>query len=135
VTGSNKAHSIARVDGRGLSRTFERAMLDHQPSTLHPQALELGRSDRTIPAKPVTVWAWVIYGPQPVFLGAQMVEWTDRACSLRWLTPNGEAHRAWVWRGAVEPRRPEADPGRLVTPAQRGRDMNDAAARELASRG
>jgi hypothetical protein len=66
VTGLNKPHSIARVDGRGLSRAFERAMLEDERSTLHPQALELGRSDRTIAATPVAMWAWVGYGPQPV---------------------------------------------------------------------
>ena len=134
MTGSNKPHSIKRVDGRGTARAFSAAMLEHAPRSIHPQTLALKRSDRTIPPQPVPVWAWVDYGPQPVFLGARMVEWTDRACSLRWTAPDGAEHRAWVWRGAVEPRRQDVDMGPLVTPQQRGRDMVEAAARELASR-
>ena len=129
--GSNKPHSIARVDGRSIARAFANAMRDESPSTLSPVELGLERATRSVPAVPVPVFAWVKYGVTPVLVAGLMVEWTDAACSLRWLTPEGEEHAAWVWRGAVRMRRPGDDRGPMMTRAERGKKLNDDAARAV----
>jgi hypothetical protein len=35
-------------------------------------------------------------------LDVEVVAWTPRAVAVRWKTPAGEEHRAWVWASAVE---------------------------------
>ena len=37
-----------------------------------------------------------------VKLDVEIVAWTSRAVAIRWKTPTGDAHRAWVWASAVE---------------------------------
>jgi hypothetical protein len=131
VTGSNKPHSVSRVDARAIAKTFAAAMRDEQPVTLTGPELALHRETRSIPAQPVPVFAWIRYGAQAVLVGALMVEWTDAACQLRWLTPSGMEHTAWVWRGAVRVRKPEEDPGPLASRADRGTALNEAASRAI----
>lgn len=134
MTGSNKPHSISRVDAAGIARAYAIAMRDGKPDTLSPPELGLHRSTRSIPPEPLPVYARVRYGTVGVLVAALMAEWTDAACSLRWLTPTGEEHRAWVWRGAVWPRREIPTFGRLDTLADRGRILNEHASREAVAR-
>ena len=123
--GSNKPHSIARVDVKGITAGFARAQRSGRPETLTPAEIALDRE----PA-PVPVLAWVRYRSTAVLVAGDMVAWTGRASAIRWLTVDGDEHRAWVWSGAVR-ERPAEDLGRWATAAERGVWLTEVAARSV----
>lgn len=77
-------------------------MRDGQPSTLEPVELQLDRLPLTRTPVPEMVMVWVHYGNSALRLQAELVAWTPRACAVRWKTPAGDIHKAWVWASAVE---------------------------------
>lgn len=99
--GTNKRYAEA-IDRRMSERIDETVMRDHEPFTLTPAELELDRLPLTRTPTPETVKVWIRYGTHPLKLEAQLVAWTPRACAVRWTTPAGDEHRAWVWASAVE---------------------------------
>jgi len=128
--GSNKPHSIARVDVKGITAGFARAHRSGNPETLTPAEIALDREPCTRPPEPVPVLAWVRYRSSAVLVAGDMVAWTGRASAIRWLTVDGEEHRAWVWSGAVR-ERPAEDLGRWATAAERGAWLTEIAARSV----
>lgn len=77
-------------------------MRDHTPVSLADRELELGRLPLTRTPRPVPVRAWVHYDSIALQVDAEVVAWTPRAVAIRWMTPQGAEHRAWVWASAVE---------------------------------
>jgi len=82
----------AEVMAKGVPASLKSFEIDleHQALTRSPKA------------RPVT--AWVRYGDEAVHVLGWTTAWTDRAVAVRWITPHGVEHKAWVWSGAVEPR-------------------------------
>ncbi len=89
------------TDRRMDQRILDTLMRDHAPESLTDLELELATEPltRAPHARPVKVW--VRYGPTPVLVDAEAVAWTDHAIAVRWTTPAGGEHRAWVWASAV----------------------------------
>ena len=85
-----------------MGARVDETVMRGEPFTLIERELELDllpltRTPVAIPAK-----AWVRYGGIAVKLDVEVVAWTSRAVAIRWKTPTGDAHRAWVWASAVE---------------------------------
>lgn len=101
--GTNKRYADA-IDRRMNERIVEVVTRDKTPSTLSPAelALDVEPITRTPVARPVK--AWVRYGDVPLLVEAEVVAWTSRAAAVRWRSPAGEVHRAWVWLSAVTDR-------------------------------
>lgn len=72
------------------------------PQTLTDRELELEVQPLTRTPVPVRARAWVRYASGAIKLDVDIVAWTPRAVAVRWKTPAGEEHRAWVWASAVE---------------------------------
>lgn len=91
---------------RKLARERETAdaMRASEPLSLTSDELELDRRPMTRTPLPKPVSAWVRYGAVAVRIEGEAVAWTDRAVAVRWRTPDGAEHRAWVWSSAVDPR-------------------------------
>jgi hypothetical protein len=83
------------------ARIAERVMVG-EPESLSPSELQLGKLPLTRTPVPEPVKAWVRYGTVPLEVEAEAVAWTPRAVAIRWTTPKGENHGAWVWASAVE---------------------------------
>jgi len=72
------------------------------PETLSEEELELDVHPLTKTPVAVSARAWVRYAGMATKLDVEVVAWTPRAMAIRWKTPAGEEHRAWVWASAVE---------------------------------
>jgi hypothetical protein len=72
------------------------------PETLSGRELELDVQPLTKTPVPVPARAWVRYAGIATKLDVEVVAWTPRAVAVRWKTPAGEEHRAWVWASVVE---------------------------------
>ena len=101
IVGTNKRYA-AQVDARMSQRIGEQIMDESEPLSLRNEELELKRLPLTRTPIPVKVKAWVHYPLGAVRVDAEMIAWTPRACAIRWMTPKGRAHKAWVWASAVE---------------------------------
>jgi hypothetical protein len=77
-------------------------MRDYEPVSLAKQELELDTQPLTRTPVPIAVQAWVHYRTIAIRVEAELVVWTPRACAIRWKTPAGGEHQAWVWANAVE---------------------------------
>lgn len=99
--GSNRRYA-EYYDRKMDQRILEMAMRDDAPHTLVKMELELDTMPLTRTPVAVPVKAWVRYGSQAVKVDAEAVAWTPKAVAIRWKTPSGEEHRAWVWASAVE---------------------------------
>jgi hypothetical protein len=100
--GTNKRYA-AQVDARMDLRIGERIQdAGDPPFSLSNEELELRREPLTRTPIPVRVRAWVRYPEGPVKVEGEMVAWTPKACAVRWTTPKGNQHKAWVWASAVE---------------------------------
>lgn len=100
--GTSKRYAAA-VDAAMDHRILQRTMTG-EPETLLPTELELDTEPLTRPPKPRPVRAWVRYDGTPISVDAEAVAWTARAVAIRWRSPSGEPHRAWVWVSAIRPR-------------------------------
>ncbi len=83
------------------ARIAERVMAGGEPDTLTAAELDLDVEPLTRTPRPRPVRAWVRYGDVPLQVDGEAVAWTERAVAVRWRTPAGVEHRAWVWVGAV----------------------------------
>lgn len=101
--GTNRRYADA-IDRRMDDRVLQVLMRDSQPATLSPAELELDDEPLTKPPRAREVTAWVRYGDVPIRVDAEVVAWTSRAAAIRWRTPSGETHKAWVWASAVSSR-------------------------------
>lgn len=101
-TSKRYAHSI---DARMDARVAEGVMRTGQPETLDPKQLNLEREPMTRTPLPQPARAWVRYGDQSIEIDVEVVAWTERAMAIRWPGPDDTEHHAWVWVGAVTPRR------------------------------
>lgn len=72
-----------------------------EPETLIEEQLDLDNEPLTTPRRARPVVAWVKYGNVNIRVEAEAVAWTARAVAVRWRSPEGPAHRAWVWASAV----------------------------------
>jgi hypothetical protein len=101
--GTSKRYAAA-VDRQMDARILQRVMQENTPLTLTREELELDREPLTRApiARPVS--AWVRYAGTAVFLNAEAVEWTAHAVHVRWITPVGDRHHAWVWASAIRSR-------------------------------
>lgn len=110
--GTSKRYAAA-VDRQMDARILQRVMQETAPHSLSTEELELDREPLTRSPIPRPVAAWVRYAAAAIFLDAEAVAWTPTAVAIRWTTPAGEEHRAWVWASAVRPRaqtRPDSLP-------------------------
>ena len=103
VIGSNKRYA-AQIDTRMFAHVDE-MMMRGTPQTLTDAELELGVYPLTRTPLPVQAQAWVRYGDLATKVDVEVVAWTPRAVAVRWMTPTGQQHRAWVWASAVERQR------------------------------
>ena len=127
---ANRPSTVAAIDVKGVVRAWTKAMAEHSPDGLRPSELRLDREPLTRSPVAVPVFAWVRYGGIPVRVSGHTTAWTERATAVRWFTPSGDEHRAWVWSSAVE-RRSEIDAERSawMSPTERGKLTLDQSAR------
>jgi hypothetical protein len=97
--GTNRRYA-GQLDRKLDHRIAERVMAG-EPETLRDQELELDVEMTLRPDRAVGVRAWVRYGGVPISVDAEAVAWTQRAVAIRWKTPTGTVHRAWVWASAI----------------------------------
>lgn len=92
--------------GNKLAREREeaQAMREREPTSLTPAELDLGREPLTKTPLRRPVHAWVRYGERAVRVEGEVVAWTTRAVAVKWTTPDGAEHKAWLWNSAVNPR-------------------------------
>jgi hypothetical protein len=128
MVGQHRPAVTASIDRRGVLRAWSAAMAEHQPESLRKDELALDRLPLTRPPHPYPVFAWVHYGPVSVRIAGHTTAWTERAHAVKWLTPTGDEHKAWVWASAVDPRR-ELDEHMFQTPADRGKAALEQAIR------
>lgn len=102
--GTNKRYTDS-IDRRMDARIAERIMAEREPSTLTDRELERDEEAVTRTPLPRSVVAWVRYGEDAIRVDAEAVAWTAYAVAIRWTTPAGKEHRAWVWSSAVRARR------------------------------
>lgn len=101
--GTNRRYADS-IDRRMDARIAEREVEGLEPFTLTPAELELATQPLTRAPVPKAVRAWVRFGPHAIKVDAEAVAWTERAVAIRWMTPSGVEHKAWVWASAVETR-------------------------------
>jgi len=89
--------TAASVD-RGIDRMM---MRDHSPQSLTAAELDLDHEPITRPPRAVPCRAWVRYGTDAIRVEGLVTAWTARAMAVKWVTPDGHEHRAWLWSGAV----------------------------------
>jgi hypothetical protein len=99
--GCNRRYADA-IDHRMAAQADEIVMRDFEPVSLTKQELDLATQPLTRTPVPIGVKAWVHYRTIAVRVDAELVAWTPRACAIRWETPAGVEHRAWVWANAVD---------------------------------
>lgn len=90
-------NTAASVD-RGIDRMM---MRDHAPQTLTPAELDLEHEPLTRPPKPIPCTAWVRYASDAIRVQGVITAWTAHAVAVKWTTPDGVEHRAWLWSSAV----------------------------------
>ncbi|MEO5921702.1 MAG: hypothetical protein ABIQ01_11240 [Pseudolysinimonas sp.] len=103
--GTSKRYAAA-VDRQMDARVLQRVMSEQPPLTLTSDELELDREPLTQAPIARPVRAWVRYGVTAALIDAEAVEWTEHAVHVRWITPAGDRHHAWVWASAVRPKNP-----------------------------
>lgn len=99
--GTNRRYADA-IDARMTERSHEIVMRDYAPVSLDTQELELDTQPLTRTPVPIPVQAWVHYRTIALRITGELVAWTPKACAIRWTTPSGKEHRAWVWGNAVD---------------------------------
>jgi len=105
--GTSKRYADS-VDRQMDARILQRVMQENAPHTLTRDELELDREPLTRAPIARTCRAWVRYGDTAALIDAEAVEWTEHAVHVRWITPTGERHHAWVWSSAVRPAAPKS---------------------------
>lgn len=85
-----------------MSATIDETIMRGEPHTLTSDELELDVRPLTRAPVSVPAFAWVRYGGVALKIPVEVVAWTSRAVAIRWKTPKGEVHKAWVWASAVE---------------------------------
>lgn len=102
--GTSRRYAAA-VDRQMDARILQRVMQDTTPHTLTRDELEL---ELELDREPLTrapiarkCRAWVRYADTAALIDAEAVEWTEHAVHIRWITPAGDKHHAWVWSSAV----------------------------------
>jgi hypothetical protein len=100
-TSKPSAPYAAQSDGR-MNVLVDEMTMRGAPETLSGRELELDVQPLTKTPVPVPARAWVRYAGMATKLDVEVVAWTPRAVAVRWKTPAGEEHRAWVWASAVE---------------------------------
>lgn len=108
--GTNRRYADA-IDRKMDDRVHEVVMRDNEPASLTPAELELDEEPITKPPRARPVLAWVRYGDVPIRVDAEVVAWTSRAAAIRWRTPAGDVHKAWVWMSGVTDRQAGRAPG------------------------
>ena len=73
-----------------------------QPDSLTDEQLDLDNEPLTTPRRARPVIAWVRYGNVNLRVEGEAVAWTARAVAIRWRSPEGSIHRAWIWSSAAE---------------------------------
>lgn len=101
--GSNRRYADA-VDRRMDQRILERIVAENEPDTLQPSELELETEPLTRSPTARPVRACVRYAGTAVWVDALATAWTEHAVAIKWRTPSGGEHRAWVWASAVRKR-------------------------------
>lgn len=98
--GTNKRYGEGGIADR-IDQVATRGL---QPDTLTDEQLDLDNEPLTTPRRARPVIAWVKYGRIDLHVDAEAVAWTARAVAIRWRSPEGPVHRAWVWASAVSDR-------------------------------
>jgi hypothetical protein len=102
--GTNRRYAD-RIDREAIERMHAEVMARGiPPLSLNDLELELKDVPLTKPPRPREVSAWVHYGAVAIFIDCEAVAWTEHAVAIRWITPQKQHHRAWVWSSAVRPR-------------------------------
>jgi len=99
--GSNRRYPNLGEDRRE-ERELREAAARGPLQSLQPEQLALDRSPVTVAPRRgrITGTAWVRFGDTDVQATVRVDRWTDRAVGVE-LTIDGQPHRCWVWRGAV----------------------------------
>jgi hypothetical protein len=95
--GTNRRYGEAGI-AQGIDQVATRGV---EPDTLTDAQLDLNNEPLTTPRRARPVSAWVKYGNVHLEVEAEAVAWTARAVAIRWRSPEGPIHRAWVWAGAT----------------------------------
>jgi ribosomal protein S7 len=98
--GSNKRY--AKQIDQQMTAHVDQMVMRGAPETLSDRELELDVQPLVKAATPVFARAWVRYGGVAVHIDVEAVAWTPQAVAIRWLSPDGQQHRAWVWVSAVK---------------------------------
>lgn len=98
--GTSRRYADA-VDRQMDARILQRVMQENAPHTLTARELELDREPLTRTPAARKARAWVRYADTAALLDVEAVEWTEHAVHVRWVTPAGDRHHAWVWASAV----------------------------------
>jgi hypothetical protein len=85
-----------------MSEQVAETIMRGEPSSLTDDELELDVQPITRTPVAVSAVAWVRYGAVALKIPVEVVAWTSRAVAVRWKTPTGGIHKAWVWASAVE---------------------------------
>jgi len=97
-----------QLERRDLARIDREIMAAGRPDGLREREVELDVLPVTTPPQPWPVTAYVVYGPHHLRVDGWATRWTEHAVDVTWpITEDldGPRHRAWLWRGAVRPRR------------------------------
>lgn len=92
-------------EGGIANRIDQAATRGVDPDSLAPEHLDRENEPVTTPPRARPVLAWVRYGNIHMRVEAEAVAWTARAVAIRWRSPEGPVHRAWVWASAVSDQR------------------------------
>lgn len=83
-------------------------MTENAPTSLHRNELDLEHEPLTGtaagPRRGVGSRPWVRYGGRAVNVRGVATAWRSRVVAVKWPTPDGGEHRAWVWASAVRMR-------------------------------
>lgn len=90
-----------------MSEQVVETIMRGEPLTLTDDELELDIQPLTRTPVAMPAIAWVRYGAVALKIPVEVVAWTSRAVAVRWKTPKGEIHKAWLWASAVEPQKEE----------------------------
>ncbi|MBX3196278.1 MAG: hypothetical protein KF727_14420 [Microbacteriaceae bacterium] len=128
--GRRRPAVAAHFDALAIARQWAQVMADREPESLKPQELDLEHQPLTKPPRPLPVLVWVRYAAVPVRVAGIAVAWTDRATAVKWMTPHGDEHRAWVWSPAAADRpRFDGEDSPTLAAVERGRRALDLAVR------
>ena len=100
LVGTNKRHADT-VARRSTVAMYARIVAEGTPESLTDAELDLAHEPLVRSPVDRPVIAWVRYGRQAVRVRAIARSWTVRAVAIKWRTPAGAEHRAWVWSDAI----------------------------------